>query len=163
MLLWTLPLLKCDWHKNFANLCKRIPNLYPFATFAHFSLPSIHLLQRKCSWFLLPSGLCGYCKINLLDKTLEAPTQVGSSIRSTHTTLEESVLTAYPNTRSSLRLALASSNFVPPLRRSFKAHKCTDIHTQSAAAQDPAQISTPTLEGEKGRADWNVLGKKKTA
>lgn len=87
VLLWTFPLLKCDWHKNFSN--QSIPNLYPFATFAHFSLPSIHLLQRKCSWFLLPSGFCGYCKINLLDKTLEASTRVGSSIRSTQTTLEK--------------------------------------------------------------------------
>lgn len=131
VLLWTFPLLKCDWHKNFSN--QSIPNLYPFATFAHFSLPSIHLLQRKCSWFLLPSGFCGYCKINLLDKTLEASTRVGSSIRSTQTTLEKkSVLTAHPNTRSSLCLAMATSNLVPPLRRSIKAHTCTDTHTISS-------------------------------
>lgn len=38
VLLWTFPLLKCDWHKNFSN--QSIPNLYPFATFAHFLCPA---------------------------------------------------------------------------------------------------------------------------
>lgn len=133
VLLWTFPLFKRDWHYNFTN--QSISNLYPFATFAHFPLPSVHLLQRKCSWFLLPSGLRGYCKINLLDKTLEALTQVGSSVRSTQPTLEDSVLTANPNTRSSPWLLP-----LPILCRhcdGLSKHTHAQIHTQSAATQDP--------------------------
>lgn len=121
-----------------------IPSLYNFATFTHFSLPSLHLL-KKCSWFLLSSGLCGYCKIDLIDKTLEALTQVGSFLRSTVPTLEDSVLTANPNTRSSLCLALATSNLVSLLRRSIKAHTHarTDTHDQQLPKILTAQICTP--------------------
>lgn len=134
---------------------------YPFATFAHFSLPSIHLLQRKCSWFLLPSGFCGYCKINLLDKTLEASTRVGSSIRSTQTTLEKKKKVFW------LLIQTPGAVFVwlwplPILCRhcdGLSKHTHAQIHTQSAAAQDPDCPDIYTNPGG-GKADWNVLGKK---
>lgn len=115
LLLWTSPSLKCNWRKQtkkyiyiyFAN--QSIPNLYPFFFFfgnVHTFYPTGVTLtfKKKCSWFLLPSGLCGYCK-NLptrlktkkqqqkkKKKNLEALTQVGSSKRSTQTTTTTTTL-----------------------------------------------------------------------
>lgn len=119
-----------DWNvTDIKTLQTRASPAYTTLQHSHIFLCPAYIYLKKCSWFLLPSGLCGYCKFNLLDKTLETPTQVGSFLRSTVPTLEDSVLTANPNTRSSLCLALATSNLVSQLRRSIKAHMHTRTDT----------------------------------
>ncbi len=138
VLLWTAPLLKRDWHENFTN--QGIPSLYPSATFAHFSLPSVHLLQRKCSWFLLPYGLCGYCKINLLDKTLGAPDPSWIlSKKHTNNSWRQCFDCYSQHQEQSLSGSchFQSCAATATVYQSTHTHTNAQIHTQSAAAQDP--------------------------
>lgn len=125
-------------------------NQNPLLQRPHVSLPSVHLLQRKCSWFLLPSGLCGYCKINLLD--WRPPTQVGTSTRSTQTTLEESVLTANLNSRSSLFSGYGHFQSCAAAATVYQStHMHRDTHNQQLFKILTAQISTPNQEVERGK------------
>lgn len=56
VLLWTVPLLTQKLYKP-----EHLQPV-PLCNIRTFFPVSIHLLERKCSWFLLPSGLCGYSK-----------------------------------------------------------------------------------------------------
>lgn len=45
VLLWTFPVLRCDWGKNFSN--QSIPNLSPFAVFAQIPPPPPLIFTSK--------------------------------------------------------------------------------------------------------------------
>lgn len=63
VLLWTFPVLRCDWGKNFSN--QSIPNLSPFAVFAQTPPPAYIYFKESAHDF------CFHLaneKINLFDK-----------------------------------------------------------------------------------------------
>lgn len=120
-----------------------IPDLYHFATFAHFSLPSIHYFKENAHDFCF--HLAYVVTAKLFDKTLEAPTQVGSSVRSTLPTLDHSVLTADQTPRAVLVLCRHCDGL------SKHTHTHRNTHNQQLHKILTAQICTPTLAEVKGK------------
>ena len=152
VLLWTFPLSKMWLTLNLYKPEHLQP--VPLCNIRTCVPASIHLLERKCSWFLLPSGLCGYCKFNLLDKTPGGSDPSWILCKKHTTNSGRRVRTAHPNTSSSRWLVPLPLPCRHRAGLSKHTHTRTDTHTISSCP-----VSTPTAEEVKRSADWNVLGK----
>lgn len=120
-----------------------------------FPCPAYIYFKEKAHVFCFHLAYVATCKNQLITKkTLEAPTQVGSSVKK-HTTNfgRQCFDCSSKHQEQSLSGSCHFQSCVASATVCQSTHSRTDTHNQQLPKILTAQISTPTLEEVKGRAD----------